>query len=73
MVRVINDWIDRRLRERDRAFMDATVRRAATEAIHYYTSVRSTDEWRKILDTADASGKRYVSMAELIITSGFKR
>lgn len=53
--------------------MEASARKAAVEALHYYTCVRTIDTWRKILDEAEKSGDKYVSMAELIVKAGFKR
>lgn len=54
--------------------MEATARKAASDAIHYYTAVRTTERWREIIDEADKEGTdKYLSMADLIVKSGFKK
>lgn len=73
MMKRINAWIDEQLRQRDRSFMEATAGNAARDAVHYYTAVRTIDSWRKILDEAEKSGEKYLSMADLITKSGFKK
>jgi hypothetical protein len=73
MMKKLNAWIDERLRRRDASFMEATARNAARDAIHYYTCLRTIDQWRHLLDEAEKSGDKYVSMADLVIESGFKK
>lgn len=53
--------------------MEAISRNAATYAIHYYVCVRSIDDWRKMLDEAEKSGNKYMSLADLIVKAGFKK
>lgn len=68
----INNWIDDRLKARDRSFFEAQIRRGATDALHYYTCVRPISEWRRILDEAEKDdANKYMSMADLIIRSGY--
>lgn len=53
--------------------MEAISRNAAAHAIHYYVCVRTIDTWRKLLDEAEKSGNKYMSLADLIVKAGFKK
>jgi predicted peroxiredoxin len=53
--------------------MEAISRNAAAHAIHYYVCVRTIDEWHRLLDEAAKSGNKYMSLAELVVKSGFKK
>jgi hypothetical protein len=53
--------------------LDVIARRAAADALHYYTCVRTIEDWRKILAEAEKSENKYMSMAELVVAAGFKR
>lgn len=68
-----NNWVDKRLQERDHTFMQAAARNAALNAIHYYVALRTIKEWHRLLDEAEKSGEKYLSLAELIIKSGYKK
>lgn len=53
--------------------MEAISRNAAAHAIHYYICVRTIEEWHRLLDEAAKEGNKYMSLAELIVKSGFKK
>jgi hypothetical protein len=71
MMNRFNNWLDARLRGRDKSFMEAAARNAALNALHYYVAIRSIDDWRKILDEAEKSKDTYISLADLVRKAGF--
>lgn len=63
-------WTKRALDEHDQAhaarFGEGVAHNAAIEAVHYYVAFRDLGWWRKAIDKADKSGKKYLTLAELV-------
>ena len=67
------DRYNRRQVEADRLkFMEGIARNGARAAVHSIVCMRTIETWRQLLDEAEKSGDKYVSLADLIIKEKIK-